>query len=124
MIGDIKTANYLREVELHKAARRRRDESEAAERANQREYAIDPESQAALDRGDLQREGVDGARKQATVNVADIVRFENEEMDWDETVRFFQALVDTGLAWQLQGSYGRHARWLIDTGVIVQPRNG
>lgn len=49
----------------------------------------------------------------------DIISFENGEMDWDEVVALFQKLVDTGLAWTLQGSYGRHAQWLIEQGVIT-----
>lgn len=53
-----------------------------------------------------------------------LVRYEQGEMDSDETVEFFQHLVDTGLAWTLQGSYGRTAQSMINRGVIVAPTNG
>jgi hypothetical protein len=45
-----------------------------------------------------------------------IIRYENGEMEIDEMFDFFQDLIDTGLAWQLQGSYGRTAQALIDEG--------
>ena len=37
----------------------------------------------------------------------------------DEVVAAWQHLIDTGLAWQLQGFYGRMARELIDHGVCT-----
>lgn len=51
--------------------------------------------------------------------LGDVVRYESGEMTDDETAEFFQGLVDTGLAWQLQGSYGRMARALIDAGEVT-----
>lgn len=45
-----------------------------------------------------------------------IIAFEQGELDDVETVELFQHLIDTGLAWQLQGCYGRMAKALIDAG--------
>lgn len=46
-----------------------------------------------------------------------IVKYENGEMHASEMVRFFQELIDTDLAWNLQGSYSRVARNLIEDGL-------
>jgi hypothetical protein len=45
-----------------------------------------------------------------------LIAFENGELDFDEVVDLFQNLIDTGLAWTLQGFYGRTAAQLIDDG--------
>jgi hypothetical protein len=47
---------------------------------------------------------------------ADIMAFEAGELDHDEVIALFQSLIDTGMAWQLQGSYGRTAADLIRSG--------
>lgn len=47
-----------------------------------------------------------------------IISFEQGEMDEGEIIEFFQHLVDTGVAWKLQGSYGRAAQSLIDAGLV------
>ena len=52
--------------------------------------------------------------------VGKIIAFESGEMSEDETVTFFQELVDSGLAWQLQGCYGRTAARLIEAGLVTQ----
>ena len=48
--------------------------------------------------------------------VSKIMAFESGELNFDATVELFQELIDSGLAWQLQGSYGRIARNLIEAG--------
>ena len=47
-----------------------------------------------------------------------IMRFEEGDMDEAETIDFFQDLVNTGMAWKLQGYYGRVAAHLIDQGLV------
>lgn len=50
--------------------------------------------------------------------VGNIMAFENGDLDETETIALFQHLVDTRLAWSLQGSYGRMARTYIDAGLV------
>jgi hypothetical protein len=49
-----------------------------------------------------------------------IIAYENGNMTDGEVVAFFQQLVDTGLAWSLQGLYGRMAAHLISEGLVVE----
>lgn len=49
-----------------------------------------------------------------------IFDFEAGYLTDTEAVDLFQQLVDTGLAWRLQGSYGRTAQRLIDAGLITR----
>lgn len=49
-----------------------------------------------------------------------IIAYENDQLDFEETVRFFQELINTGLCWQLQGHYGRTAQSLIMQGYCYQ----
>jgi hypothetical protein len=46
-----------------------------------------------------------------------VMAFEGGELTEDEVIEGFQHLIDTGLAWQLQGSYGRAAAALIEQGL-------
>lgn len=53
----------------------------------------------------------------------DILMYELEQLDDQETIELFQKLVNTGLAWQLQGHYGRTAAAMIQAGLITNPRS-
>lgn len=50
------------------------------------------------------------------MNINEIIAYENGELSEGETVALFQALIDSGVAWKLQGSYGRMAEGLIEAG--------
>lgn len=47
-----------------------------------------------------------------------IIEYESGELDEDQALLLFANLIKTGLAWQLQGSYGRAAHALIQAGKI------
>ncbi len=53
-------------------------------------------------------------------SVGQIIAFEQGDLDEEATTALFSHLVKTGLAWSLQGSYGRSARSLIDNGVLSE----
>jgi hypothetical protein len=48
-----------------------------------------------------------------------IIAYESGELGEDDTIQLFQELVDSGLAWQLQGHYGRTANFLIENGLVA-----
>jgi hypothetical protein len=50
--------------------------------------------------------------------LSQIMDYECGMMDDEETLSFFSELIFSGMAWTLQGSYGRIARTLIDLGYI------
>lgn len=57
------------------------------------------------------------------VDIDKIMRYEDGLMTEDEIYVFFQELVDQGLAWSLQGHYGRTAESLIRGGLIIDTHN-
>ena len=53
-----------------------------------------------------------------------IINYETDQMETtDEVLELFQHLVDTGMAWSLQGHYGRTATALIEGGHIQAKAN-
>jgi hypothetical protein len=47
-----------------------------------------------------------------------IMAYESEELSNIKTLELFAKLIKTGMAWSLQGHYGRTAQSLIDNGYI------
>ena len=50
-----------------------------------------------------------------------ICRYEEGQMTDEEMISFFQELVNSGMAWSLQGHYGRTAMYLIESGYVQKP---
>lgn len=55
--------------------------------------------------------------------VNEIISFEQGELDENQTIELFARLVQSGMAWSLQGSYGRTASALINAGYIDKNGN-
>ena len=52
--------------------------------------------------------------------VGSIIAYEGGELDTRDTVKLFAGLIKSGDAWTLQGSYGRTAKSIIESGVISE----
>jgi len=54
--------------------------------------------------------------------VAQIMAFEDGELDEEQVIALFQELVNNGMAWRLQSSYGRQARRFLELGLVTEAR--
>lgn len=55
---------------------------------------------------------------QAFSTLYGLIAYEAGELSTDETIELFQELLDTGMVWKFQGSYGREANRMIYEGLI------
>lgn len=53
------------------------------------------------------------------VDVGRIMDYESGEQDYEDTISMFQEMIDDGSVWQLQGSYGRLAKALLQAKVCT-----
>jgi hypothetical protein len=49
-----------------------------------------------------------------------VIAYEQGELDEEGIIDMFQQLINSGLAWEMQGSYGRTAKALINAGYCVE----
>lgn len=52
--------------------------------------------------------------------VGQIIAYESGELEHEDILQLFQHLIDTGMAWILQGHYGRTAANLIENGLCTR----
>lgn len=54
---------------------------------------------------------------------SELMAYEDGELDTTEIVQLFSKLIKSGMAWQLQGMYGRQAMTLINSGYLDKEGN-
>jgi ribosomal protein S27E len=69
---------------------------------------------------DLEPE-VDMDESVGDASVDKIIAYEQGDLSEEDTIALFQELINSGLAWKLQGHYGRTAKQLIDDGYCTMP---
>jgi len=61
---------------------------------------------------------------QRTDSIVDgVMAYEAGEMGMEETIEFFQTMINDGIVWKMPGSYGRVASGLLDAGLCEMPQN-
>jgi hypothetical protein len=63
------------------------------------------------------------SKKDKFDTVGFIMDFEEGVLNRDEIISGFQALINSGIVWTLQGSYGRAAASLIEQGLCIPAKN-
>lgn len=53
-----------------------------------------------------------------------IIAIEDGTIEQDERIAEFQSMINSGMAWKLQGSYGREAMALIESGDCILGEEG
>lgn len=67
--------------------------------------------------------GEESFSQRNTVSIQEMMDFEDGNLTGDALVAMFQKLINTGLAWRLQGFYGRTAKSLIGQGLCHEANN-
>lgn len=65
----------------------------------------------------------DGKSKKSYDPLNDMMEWEENGLEPKREKRLFQHLVDTGKAWHLQGTYGRAANDMLESGYIKKPKH-
>lgn len=55
-------------------------------------------------------------------SLSNMIAWEQGELSDEDTIKLFQYLIDNGMAWTLQGCYGRTAQSLIDAGYCTRKK--
>lgn len=66
--------------------------------------------------------GTPGGRRTGRPSTQHFIDYESGLMSDEEIIAFFQSLIDSGMAWGLQGHYGRMATYLIKAGTCKPPQ--
>lgn len=53
-------------------------------------------------------------------SVEEFIDWENGDMSEENEIEFFQKLLDNGMAWALQGMYGRRTIELLKEGKLIK----
>lgn len=61
---------------------------------------------------------------QVMPDVEDVIAFDEGTMTEEQEIEYMQGLIDSGMAWKLQGSVGREAMRMIEAGLCVLGEKG